>query len=245
MKGRLLIGLILIVLAGCATAPAYNPYLVPKSQVQSQVKSIALSPVRFPPVVEKAQGAKEKIELLITAKLTQAGYSVVPSKEFGGVWDRFVEQVGGIFDPVTGKADEGKIKVVREHTRREMTNRFKINAFLYPTVQVIGVPLKGSRAVWDGISESIMADGWYRSFEGGATQALSLRILLEDENGVDLYLKRGGIQLIAKTVKGRFVNIQASEILASEEKIAGAIHIALKEFIQNTETPGNPPKPTN
>ncbi len=153
--------------------------------------------------------------------------------------------MGGIFDPVTGKAHEEKIKAVREHTRREIVNRFKINAILHPTVQVIRAPLKGSRAVWDGVSEGIMADHWYQSHDGGTATALSLRVLIEDGNGINLYLNRGGIQLISKTVKGRFVDIQASEVLTNGEKIIGAIDIALREFIQNTENPVNPPKPKN
>ncbi|MBM3303377.1 MAG: hypothetical protein FJY85_25950, partial [Deltaproteobacteria bacterium] len=163
---------------------------------------------------------------------------VLPSMEFGAIWDRFIDQVGGIFDPITGKADEAKIKIVRDHTRREMTNRFKADAVLHPSVQVVGAHVKGFRASWDGTAEEIVSDGWYRGFEQGTTQALSLIVLIEDVNGADLYAHRGGIQLISKTVRGRFVNIAASQILTREDQIVNAVNIVLNPFLEKQEPQG-------
>jgi hypothetical protein len=241
MERWLFIVLALIFVVGCATPPAYDPYRIPKSQVHSWVKTIALSPVSLPRVAGKAEGVKGRIESLIATKLGEAGYAVISSKEFGAIWDRFVEQTGGFYDPVTGKADEGKIKTVREHARREIVTRFNVDALLHPSVQVVGARLKGFQAIWDGVSEDIKADDWYQSFEEGTTKALSLTIVIEDRNGVDLYISRGGIQLISKTVRGRFVDIQASEILTNEEKIIEAVNIALKQFFEKIETPGKSP----
>ena len=239
MIGRwLLIVLTLIVVGGCATSPPYDPYRVPKSQVHSQVKTIALSPVSLPRVARQAEGVKGRIESLITTKLEKAGYIVVPSKEFGAIWDRLAEQIGGFFDPVTGKANEERIKTVREHARREMVTRFKVDALLHPRVQVVWAPFKTDEAVWDGVSETVMADDSFHAFGPGTAQALSLAILIEGGNGVDFYASRGGIQLISKAVRGRFVDVKASEILTNDEKIIKAVDIALNQFLKNTKTPG-------
>lgn len=227
--------------AGCATQAPYNPFKVAQNDFYATVKVIALAPVLFPGDIENPELAAAKFESLLQAKLREAGFTVVPAKEYAEIFKRMAQTVGGYFDPVTGRRDESKSKIVREHTLRELNTKFSAGAVLYPTVRVVKAAFAGGRAKWDGASEPISAGGFLATLQTGQTTgttgALSLVAFITDINGIDLYANGGGIQLVSKLSAGgfsgpRFTPVPQNELFASDERNAAAVDTALGPLVR-------------
>jgi len=177
--------------------------------------------------------------------LSEAGFSVVPSKESEEIFSNMNKQLGGIFDPVTGKRDEAKFKAAREHALRELSTKFKADAVL--SAGIIGGTARfgGGKASWWGTSESVaMSEGFLAALQlgnvSGSIRTLSLAVSIENINGGDAYFNMGGIQLAAKFSGGQFVPVPRNQLFASEERITGAVNYALAPLAKKSAAPGAP-----
>lgn len=230
---------------GCATTAPYNPFKIAQEEFYGKIKTIALAPVGVPRDLEDPDQVKAKFEPLIEAKLREAGFTVVPSRETAGIFEKMNKQVGGMFDPVTGKRDEAKFKTLREHTLRELESKFKADAVLYPNIRAGIANFAGGQANWDGASESLAttAGFWGQLGVGqfrGTTGALSLIVTIENIHGVDAYVNAGGIQLISKLSGGNFVRVPRSQLFADEARNTAAANIALGPLVRTPAAAGDP-----
>ncbi len=244
MRQRLLMAILVAALigAGCATIPPYNPFKIPQDELYGKIKTIALAPVAVPEGLQDPQPVKAMFESLIEAKLREAGFSTVPSGEYAEILKRMTEKVGGVFDPVTGKRDESKIKAVRKHCLRELSTNCNADAVLYPGIWVVKATISGQRAYWDGTSEDFRTVGKFwklldTSTYSGTAAALSLVITIKDMNYVDMYVNGGGIQLASKLSRGKFVPVPRNQLFANEEQNVAGVNIALDPLVTKSEAP--------
>ena len=199
-RGWIVAALLLVAAVARGAEPA-DPHSVPREQIQRRVRVIALMPVTVLTGAADRLTARERFEPLLAAKLQAKGYQTVPSVEFTRVWRELSERVGGVYDPVTGRASAEKGTAVGEHTRREMERRFGANAFLASELVlddvVPGWNLSGEYVLWN---EPILMRG--RKLGGGLegipqrVQAAVLDVDLIDVNGADLYHSRCGVEWI-------------------------------------------------
>jgi hypothetical protein len=152
------------------------------------------------------------------------------------------DQVGGYFDPVTGKRDESKFKAVRKHCLRELSTKCNADAILYSAIGVFKATISGTYAHWHGTSEYFKTGGkWKKLLDTsgytGAVGGLSLVVAIKDINDVDMYVNPGGIQLAAKLSGGKFVPVPRSQLFANEERNVAAVNIALGPLVTKSETP--------
>ncbi len=251
MKTRLLLTATLIFIligSGCATTTPYNPFKITEEDFYGKIKTIALAPVVIPGDLENKEQVKAKFESLIESKLREAGFVVIQSREFAEIRELMTKQLGGYFDPVTGKRDEAKFKSVKEHSLREMHAKFNSDAVLYSSIQVFLASFSGGKAAWHGTSESLSTGGLLGalsvSTRNGKVSALSFGVGIEDSNGVDIYVNWGGIQLLNKLSGGEFVPIAQSELLSNEERNATAVNISLDPLVRKrTSSPTPRTKP--
>src|SRR5207244_11695624 len=125
---------------GCRTAPPpYEPFKISRDGFYGKVRTIVLAPVIVPANLEDQEPVKTKFESLVEAKLREAGFSLVPSREYSAIWQRTTDQMGGFFDPMTGKVDESKVKAARTHTLRELQRTAQADAVLFPNISVRGI----------------------------------------------------------------------------------------------------------
>jgi hypothetical protein len=235
----------LLAIAGCvSTAPRYNPFKVAETEIRQKVKRIALFPVSLPTDLDDPDPVKAKFEALISAKLKEGGFVPVPSQELDAIWKRMKEQLGGFFDPITGKRDEAKFKTAREHALREIQAKTKADAVLHPSIQFIKVNFYPNfymnEASWHGTSESMLTGGFWGFFGSqlsGTTTALSLYVTVEDINGVDMYANAGGIQLAYKLSGQSFVAVPRQQLFADEQRNQGAVNVALNPLIGKADLP--------
>lgn len=218
---------------GCATTK-YNPFRVGKEEIRSSVKTMALATLEAPSDLPDSKEMRADFETLLTTELQTAGFEVVPSKEYEEVFTRMQGQMGGFFDPMTGKADKERLKQVQDLCRREVAAKFHADAVLYPGLFVVQARLIQQVAYWDGVKETAIAGNWAeRLLSGnylGSLPALSLWITLKDTSGADLYVNGGGLQLIGKVkgLGGRVIEVPPQELLVDYQQKSRAVEIAIK-----------------
>jgi hypothetical protein len=180
-----------LALAVALAAPslADDLFRVPKDQVVSRVHVIALAPLRvatrdaMPPEIEA------RWESVLSAELAAAGAKVVPSPEYARVWRGLAEQLGGIWDPVTGDANDEKRVAARRHTFGELQRLDAIDAVVDWRLEEARVLAKESCPAGQGRLEregsSLDLKPVYD--RPNRVVAARLRIALSDRNDVTLY----------------------------------------------------------
>jgi hypothetical protein len=227
---------------GCAkptvtpTGLPKNVFKMPQNEFYEKIKTIALSPLTIPENFPNKESSKLSIESLLEAKLIQAGFSIISSRVVEDIRKRMAEQVGGYVDTVTGKLNKPKFEAVRDHSRQELSFKFKVDAILYSNLQAVNARLSEGFAWWDGVSEPI-AYG-YR----GSIKALSLLVVIQDMNGVELYVKRGGFQVLEKIAWRTVIPVPQDELLTREERKATSVNVALGSLLKRPEPNIKPSK---
>jgi hypothetical protein len=213
------------------TGPPKTAFKMPQNEFYGKIKTVALSPLVVPENLTNRESSKVSIESLLQTKLTQAGFSVISSRVVEDIRKRMAEQLGGYVDTATGKLNKPKFEAVRDHSLQELSIKFKVDAILYPSLQAVNARLSEGFAWWDGASEPI---GYgYR----GTIKALSLLVVIQDMNGVELYVKRGGIQVLEKIAWKTLVPVPQDELLTREERKAKSVNIALGSLVERRESP--------
>lgn len=251
MKKAVLFGSVLLLMTGvvsCSTAkPTYEPFKVNREEFLTKVKTIALAPLTVPGDLEDAEQVKDKYESLISLKLGERGFTIIPSKEFQAVYKKTMEQMGGVFDPMTGKLDESKGEALQTHTLRELQRTTHSDAVLYPRLYPFTVRHVNGVATWDGVSESIKGarvESWIDRYVAaigvggahGTVTALSLVVVINDIDAVKMCANAGGVQLLAHFDGVDFKSVTRAELLPSEDYYSKSINLALGPLL-NPDSP--------
>lgn len=238
----LLTVVIALIEVGCATTIPYNPFKTDQNEFYVNTKTIALSPCVVQ--IEASEQVIAKFELLIGNKLREAGFSVLPSKEYRDIWKHNVDQIGAIFDPITGKKDDSKLKVIQEQCYKELAGKLNVDAVLISRILIVKASFYEYVAQWDGTKESLDVRSGGMKFLGfldsstttGTVPALSLGITIKDIHGTPVYVNWGGIQVLTKR-SPKFVPVPKNELLVDEERNVAAVNIALDPLIRKAESP--------
>jgi len=216
--------------AGCVTTPKANPFTVSKEDILSRVKTVAVAPLRMDDEIPNATQAKQDYDALIVSELNSVGFQTVPSTDYEQTFNRLRDEVGGFFDPNTGKADKEKFKKVQELCRRELATKFHADAVLYPTMEVYSISFARDWAVWCGTKESASDASWLeQAFVGthsGTIPALTLCIGLYDIDGNKMYSRCAGVQLLDKVRGFGFRKVPDERILTDAQRNANAVTFA-------------------
>jgi len=239
-RSRLAFPLVALVAAtACATSTPYNPFKVPRESFYGSLKVVAVAPVRVPTDLENPEPVRARYEQLVEAQLREAGMTIVVPAEVGPMLDAKAAEVGGLFDPATGKADEAKMKKYHEACAVELRSRFAADALLRPDIRVVMARLDHDQAKWDGMSENAGVGGFWKALlatHSGTIPALSFVARLSDPDGNLLYAKGGGIGVLAQVnLKGESVPVAPATLFASEERVVRSVHLALDPLVGRTE----------
>ncbi len=125
----LLFGVLLLTSARVGSAD-YDPYAVPRGEFRQRVRVVALEP--FEPLQDAPNPAAMRagMETRLADALRKHGFEVLDSQHFEAQWRRFSEQLGGVYDPTTGRVDPEKHAIVREFTLRELATTLHVDAVL-------------------------------------------------------------------------------------------------------------------
>lgn len=236
--------MIALIGASCATTPPYNPFKIDQNKFFATTKTVALVPFTGHADLETSGQVIAKFELLMGNKLREAGFSVLPSKEYRDIWLHNVLQMGTIFDPITGKRDDSKFKTIQEQCYKELAEKLNVDAVLISRILFVKASFYEFVARWDGTEESLDVRSGGMKFLGlldsstttGTVPALSLEVTIKDIHGTPIYLNKGGIQVLTKR-SPRFVSVSKNELLVNEERNMTAVDIALDPLIRKSESP--------
>ena len=226
----------------CVT-PVYDPFITSRSEIYERVETLAMMPLQFPDFDRKEE-VVARYEALITERLEAAGFNVIPSEESSSIMNSMIEQLGGMFDPITGQVAKEKRKAVNDHLVQELSAKYDFDAYVEPKIVIVKANWGGNSATWDGVTETVTGKtGFWAAFNNsnmsGTVPAMSLFVVLKNktESGA-YYVGKGGIQLVAhygETLAGGFVNIPKSKWFVDEEKDVTAVDIALSALVNEQE----------
>jgi len=262
---KLIPSLFLVLLTTACATQTYNPFRIDRDVFFEKTRAIALAPIDVQIIYEgqadekqsqsnlRLEETRKKFESLMTAKLSEAGFSVIPSKEYGKIWDRLVKEQGGFFDPGTGKKDKAKYEATQKKSVKEISEKFPVNAVLYPSVVLVKVRFSGGVARWDGTGQLVTGSlesidsltGFLGATFGGGqnmygtTSGMSFGVQIMDaQTESETFYNRGGIQLLLILKRlGAFrpmelTPIPIEELFSSEQRNAGAVSYALEPLIK-------------
>ena len=229
-------------ITGCVTPP-YDPFILSRSEIYERVETLAMMPLQFPSFDRKEE-VTARYEALITERLEAAGFNVIPAAESSSIMNSFIEQLDGMFDPITGQVDKEKRKAVNNHLVQELDAKYDFDTYVAPKIVIVKANWSGNSAAWDGVTESVTGKtGFWASLSNanmsGTIPAMSLLVVLKDKTESEgYYIGRGGIQLVShygETIAGGFVDIPKSQWFTDEEKDVTAVDIALSALVNEPE----------
>jgi hypothetical protein len=195
------------------------------------MKTIAVSSVDLPRDFVNLPSPRARFDSLIVSVLRSEGFTVVPSAVSDSIWVHLRDSLGGYFDTYTGKLLEAKWNVVHLGTLRALKARYGAEAWLHPDIAYVGAPFKGGKVKWHGVEQTSGAPGGVGGFlfgtKTGSVPALSFFATVEDTAGKELYSGAGGIELAARIVGDRFVDVPRLSLLGDGGRNVTAVHLAL------------------
>lgn len=220
--------LLLLVALG-ANADEYDPYKIPREQFRSEVAVIALQPVQVVAEIPGRDQIERHLEELARAKLESKGYRVVEPAVVEAKWIETSKTIGGVYDPVTGIADEAKQKTVREYTGRELEREHAADAFLLLRVAYNDMlPWSaGAFSVWKSGDEDLTWEG-----EGLNGDLLNvpqrvigayLNVVIFDLAGEPLYSIRAPLQWTRIYMARSYYDRPPPELFADPERSRKAV----------------------
>src|SRR5258705_7968705 len=121
-----------LIAAGCA--PVADPFRIPADEFRRRIKTIAVANVIVPSNLGVDAAARTKFHPAIEDRLRQAGFTVVPAQQVGEIRAAKESELGGLFDPPTGKLDDAKAATLMSFVRSEVETRFGADALLLSRV---------------------------------------------------------------------------------------------------------------
>jgi hypothetical protein len=234
-RSRTFVLLLALVACACASSPKHNPFKVPRETFFPMLKVVALAPVRVPADLGDPEPVRARYAELITAQLRSAGLEVVGPAQVGPILDARTNELGGIFDPHTGKLDDSKVKALYSGAMKELKARYRADALVEPSIRVVMAKLRRDTARWHGVSQDA-SQGLLEHALGshtGVIPALSLYAMLWDANGELLYSKPGGIEVLVKVkvLQSGTERLRRNELFAVDERIVKSVQIAFDDLL--------------
>ena len=204
----------------------YDPYFIDKRTLKKEYKRIALAPIESPSSLAMPESAKQAVEAQVIKRLQKRGYIVIPSDTLRGIRKTMIEQVGGLTDTATGKADSAKIAAVRDHSLRELWRTQDFDALAQTRVEITQAPIENDKAEWDGTSQKVKKKGRLRYTANISASSVSFSIY--DVREQPLYINYGGLEVLVERIEAEFHPLDASEYFQDEKRLLKAVDIALK-----------------
>jgi hypothetical protein len=168
--------------------------------------------------------------------LTAAGFVVVPPAAYSAVWDPIFAAAGGFYDPVTGELLKEKRDQALAAAFAQLGSASPVDAVFLPAVVITAAHIDAGQAKWDGLAIPLGKGGAMfdksRQF-GGTMQAASLELRAIDPQSTEVFVGRGGIELLERfkggglMSSGGFEDIPDSDWLVNPANDAPATQRAL------------------
>lgn len=204
----------------------------------NEVSNVALVPLRGAQIKGREDVA-ELTEMMLREKLERYDIRSVPASVYGERYDRKMQELGGMYDPISGQLIESKRDEITRYAREGVEANHAIDAYLIPTLTLASVPYYIDEAQWDGVKENIYLPKAKSIWTGGAAAdggnilALSLNLRLERPDGSDIFESQGGWQLAEKFAKEGRKSLLPADLFDDERRNRLAVHFALRPILMS------------
>jgi hypothetical protein len=240
-KSIVLFSMLVLAIAGCAKIPQFTdkPFTVDKNEFYRTVKVIALEPLVMPEMKQTAR-VRAEIESNVIKILKEAGFTAIPSDKYEALWTSLSKQEGGLYDPVTGKKNDAKVKEMRGRIREELRTQHQVDAIMRTSVIMTSAHFTSCKARWHGTEQDIGSCGFFTGNYYGKISVLSLLVQIEGREGTVVFMNAGGIQPAARLKAGLFTSAQFETIeddalFNDETKNLAAVAIALDPLVRKQD----------
>jgi hypothetical protein len=234
--------------------PAAN-FEVPRADLMSTVKTIGMMPIVVAEEVPDKDIVAARYEAEITARLTSAGFVVVPASAMREIRERNQATLGGLYDPMTGQRIKEKVDALNEFSSHEYLATHQVDALLQPAIVRRFTQFSVGKASWDGVIDSSSGRAGFSHFMAtmatggvdpeGRVPALSFVVRLTDAGGKLLYSGAGGLQVLSyarvAVVKmlatTRQLPVDPKFIMTDPARDARALSIALDPLVSGSSAP--------
>jgi hypothetical protein len=235
--------LLTLTVAACATRAPYDPFKVPRDQILGRIKTVALMPLQLPQGIEDLEAVRAAFRKLVESRMQAGGFTTIADQEFETRWKRAAEEVGGLYDPMSGKLDVEKFKAVRQKVFRALQSKFGVEGVLDVRVIPALASFGYGVANWDGTRQEIQPGALLLGIAGaysiGKVGALSFGAWLRDMDDQILFANVGGIQVTSTlSFGGKFLPVPSTELLKDAERNSAAVNLALGQ-LTGSSTPAS------
>jgi hypothetical protein len=251
LRGQIYLACVVLGLTSSAVfaKPEQGPtfgFTVPRAEVLSTVKSIGIMPVIVTSAVPDARDVAARYESEIVARLTSAGFAVIPPSAMREIRERTMATLGGVYDPFTGELIKGKAEAFYQSSADEYLATQKVDGILGCEIAERTAHFAYGSMRWDGVEdsftgESAWADFWKQSAASyGEIPTLSLIVRLQDNKEKPLYVGVGGLQVLgywnnlSKPIglrKERLLGIDPKYIMTDPARDVRALSLALDPLL--------------
>jgi hypothetical protein len=232
-----------------------SPLLVPRDQILSSVKRVALSPVGAYDF-NVPEDVLKRLSDQVRAELEPLGWVVVDSPKAREVLlTKMMESQA--FDPLTGKRDEARVTETRKSVFKNLGTDTPPDAIVWLNVVKTSALQKGGDVDWDGVEQNAFTRGpvirkfWSGSAVPGAgtggIAVSSLNVYISDAADTPLYQGRGGIEVLqsikvtprytygATAFDSENIDLAPSELFKDQSREKPAVHAALRDLVLTPE----------
>jgi len=209
-----------------------------RDQFFSEVKNVALVPLRGTQIKGR-DDVPALIEMMLQDKLQRYDISSVPANIYGDRFDEKMQELGGMYDPITGELITEKRDAIVSYARQGVEAGHAIDAYLIPTLTVKAAPYHQDVADWDGVREKVYLPKAKSIWTGGVAAdagtvtALSLNLRLERPDGSEIYESAGGWQPLEKFAKEGRQTLLPPDLFNDEKRNRLAVHFALRPILMD------------
>jgi hypothetical protein len=228
-----------------------SPLLVPRDQILSSVRRVALSPIGALELKVPEEVLK-RLSDQVRAELAPLNWEIVDSPRVREVLvSKMLESQ--VFDPITGKRDEARITEIRKSVFKNLGTDTPPDAIMWLSLVKTSALQKSGDVDWDGVNQNAFSRGpvirkiWGGSGVTGAgtggIQASSLKVYITDANDTTLYEARGGLELLQSikvtpraiyngmTYDTENVDLAPGELFRDATREQTAVHVALRDLV--------------
>jgi hypothetical protein len=210
-----------------------------------------ISPV-LPPGFTQREDLKAMLEAKVSDALRQAGFEVVGSEDYKAALDRFIAQLGGIYDPRTGALKRAQSSAADENARREFVDKDHLDGFVYLSLRETQASYAAGIARWDWVKErssgppigptlSGILNYNFKATHTGTLPAYSLQLQIANAGNQVVFGRQAGIQLASYLTDlhpeagGMFRAVPPQNLFRDEKRIDRAIQIDTLGLLHSAE----------
>lgn len=218
---------------GCASDPPRPSEDTEAIERLSRVRVVAIQPLTTATAVVDRDRVSAVFGARVEARLEAAGRRVVGPEVWEEIWARYAGDVGDIFDPSTGKADEQRYMTVRDAVVRELADAHGIDGWLRVFVGVnesFGVSDQAKAC--GGSAPPYWPGGWKKTANHGAVivRIACLVVVVNDVDGKELFSALAPIEGIETYDRQTRAIRTPDELFQDPALLDGAIEAVLAPF---------------